>query len=344
MAEVGFFPKYEQKENRVTNYTLLLFKQIYNESPSLFQEFIENLLADECKNINVGVKFTQQEGYSCKKGKSIIDGVIRQMPFAIFIETKNRDWFHENQLERHINNLKQQQGQKIFLALANFDGLAEEQELFENLKRNYSDETLIIKNLEFENLKIALDIVSQNINSEILLTMINEYEHFLSDSDLLPTWKYRLDVVNCAKSKQDVLERKLYICPEAYGQYKHARAKYFGIYENKNVNYIAEIKAVCTSDYDEETKRYNIGVTWFDRDNYEESEILKEAEKKSKLYCWDEPLQMFLLNNFKENINFKKDSAGGMFVSKIYFNFDSNIKNIEDLTQTIQNQNWSKFQ
>lgn len=24
MAEVGFFPKYEQKENRVTNYTLLV--------------------------------------------------------------------------------------------------------------------------------------------------------------------------------------------------------------------------------------------------------------------------------------------------------------------------------
>ena len=344
MTEVGFFPKYEQKENRVTNYTLLLFKQIYNENPSLFQEFIENLLADECKNINVGVKFTQQEGYSCEKGKSIIDGVIRQMPFEIFIETKNSDWFNENQLERHINNLKQQYGQKVFLALANFDGLANEQKLFESLKSNYSNENLIIKNLEFEDLKFALNTVAKSIKSEILLTMIKEYEHFLSDSDLLPTWKYRLDVVNCAKSKQDVLERQLYICPEAYGQYKHARAKYFGIYENKNVNYIAEIKAVCTSNYDEETKKYKIGVSWFDRDNYEEKEILKEAEEKSKSYCWDEPLQMFLLNNFRDNINFSKDSPGGLFGSKTYFNFESNIKNIDDLTATIQNQNWSKFQ
>ena len=40
MAEVSFFPKYEQKENKVTNYTLLILRQIYNESPSLFQEFI----------------------------------------------------------------------------------------------------------------------------------------------------------------------------------------------------------------------------------------------------------------------------------------------------------------
>ncbi len=40
MAEVGFFPKYGQKENKVTNYTLLVLRQLYNESPNLFQEFI----------------------------------------------------------------------------------------------------------------------------------------------------------------------------------------------------------------------------------------------------------------------------------------------------------------
>lgn len=343
MAEVGFFPKYEQKENRVTNYTLLLFKQIYNENPTLFQEFIENLLADECKDINVGVEFSQQEGFNCEKGKSIIDGVIRQVPFEIFIETKNTDWFYENQLERHINNLMQQQGQKIFLALANFDGLANEQKLFEELKHIYSNEKLIIKNLEFEELKFALDKIAADIKSEILSTMIEEYEQFLSDSDLLPTWKYRLDVVNCAKSKEDVMCRQLYLCPEARGAYKHARAKYFGIYENKNVNCIAEIKAVCTYDYDEQTKQTQIAVSWFDRDNYKEEDILKEAKEKSQ-YCCGEPRQMFLLTNFKENINFKKDSAGGMFGSKIYFNFDSNIKNIDDLTTAIRNQNWSKFQ
>ena len=341
MAEVGFFPKYEQKENRVTNYTLLLFKQIYNENPGLFQEFIENLLAEECKNINVGVQFTQQESYFCEKGKSIIDGVIKQLPFEIFIETKNSNWFHKDQLERHVNNLKQLPGQKVLLALANFDGLVDEKNLFENLKKDYSDEQLIIKTIEFETLKIAIDEIAKNINSEILSTMVKEYEQFLSDSDLLPTWKYRLDVVNCAKSKEPFIERELYVCPEARGAYKHARSKYFGIYENKNVNHIAEIKAVCAYEYDEQTKKSKINISWFDN-QYNEKEILNEAETKKE--AWTESRQMFLLTNFKENINFRKDSAGGMFGSKIYFNFDSNIKNIDDLTKTIQNQNWSKFQ
>lgn len=89
MTEVSFFPKYEQKENKVTNYTLLVLRQIYNESPNLFQSFIIDLLADEGRNINIGVNFLQQVGYSCERGNSIIDGVIQQLPFQIFIETKN---------------------------------------------------------------------------------------------------------------------------------------------------------------------------------------------------------------------------------------------------------------
>ena len=123
MTEVSFLPKYEQKENKVTNYTLLVLRQIYNESPNLFQSFIIDLLADEGRNINIGVNFLQQVGYSCERGNSVIDGVIQQLPFQIFIETKTTDWFYNDQLERHIENLLNFNGQKIFIALANFDGL-----------------------------------------------------------------------------------------------------------------------------------------------------------------------------------------------------------------------------
>ena len=342
MSEVGFFPKYEQKENRVTNYTLLLLKQIYNESPNTFQELIVNLLSGDCNDINVGVNFSQQEGFSCEKGKSIIDGVIRQLPFDIFIETKNSDWFYQNQLERHIENLLKQNGKKVFIALANFDGLSKEQKLFEDIKQKYSNNNdLTIVNIEFEDLKKALDDISNKIKSEVLSIMLKEYEQFLNENDLLPTWKYRLDVVNCAKSQKDVKERLLYICPEAKGAYKHARAKYFGIYENKAVNFIAEIKAVCNVNYD--NGKHEIDISWWDRENYSKEEILQEAHEKS-VYCWDEPLQMFLLGNFKDNVNFIKDSSGGMFGSKIYFNFNSNIKNLNDLVDKIQNKNWSEFQ
>ena len=164
MTEVSFFPKYEQKENKVTNYTLLVLRQIYNESPNLFQSFIIDLLADEGRNINIVVNFLQQVGYSCERGNSIIDGVIQQLPFQIFIETKTTDWFYNDQLERHIENLLNFNGQKIFIELANFDGLKEESKAFDAIKEKYKDEKdLIITKVEFEQLKYALENISDRI-------------------------------------------------------------------------------------------------------------------------------------------------------------------------------------
>ena len=81
------------------------------------------------------------------------------MPFEIFIETKNTDWFYENQLERHINNLMQQQGQKIFLALANFDGLANEQKLFDLY---YIKNTRVFQ-APSVNLRNKLKLISQRV-------------------------------------------------------------------------------------------------------------------------------------------------------------------------------------
>lgn len=336
MAEVGFFPKYEQKENKVTNYTLLMLKQLYNESPKLFQEFIVNLIKDNKNNIDVGVNFWQQKGFECDNGKSILDGVISQSGFTIFIETKLSDWFYSDQLERYLSNIMQHDGKKIFLTLCNFDG--QKSEVFEQFMKEYRDSNnVIFAYFDFGNFIDILENLKSKITSELFLQMLDEFEEFLDSENLLPTWKYRLDVVNCAKSKNEVKERLLYLCPEAKGPYKHARSKYFGIYDNKKVDCIAEIKAVCTIDEDK-----NIKISWYDN-AYSELDILKEAEEKIE-YCWDEPLQMFLLTNFKENLNFYKNSKGGMFGSKKYFNFDNTIKDIDDLTNLLKDKPWSEFQ
>ncbi len=65
-----------------------------------------------------------------------MDGVIKQEPFAIFVETKTSDWFYDNQLNRHIENLLNIQGQKVF-GTANFDGLKNESKAFSDIKDKY---------------------------------------------------------------------------------------------------------------------------------------------------------------------------------------------------------------
>lgn len=337
MSEIGYFPKYSQKENQVTNYTLLVLKQLYTESPTLFQEFIEGLLAGEGKNINVGVSFAQQECYTCSAGKSIMDGVIKQEPFAIFVETKTSDWFYDNQLNRHIENLLNIQGQKVFLALANFDGLKNESKFFAETKDKYKDcKDLIIKNIEFEEFLLA--IKELNVKSEMLINMIAEYELFLNDSDLLPTWKYRLDVVNCAVSENDIKKYGVYVCPEAKGAYKHVRSKYFGIYGSKKVDTIAEIKGVCEVD-----ENQNVSASWFNSDMTTREELISIVKTKTDAFPDFRPIQVFVLDNFRDGINFEKDSPGGMFGSKKYFNFNNKIKNIDELEGLISNQAWNDF-
>lgn len=337
MAEVGFFPRYGQNENIVTNYTLLVLKQLYNESPKLFQEFITNLIKDDENYIDVGVSFWQQKGFECDNGKSILDGVIMQDAFTIFIETKLSDWFYSEQLKKHLANLVSFDGKKIFLALSNFDG--QRSEVFEQFMKDYRDtKDVIISYFDFGNFIDILKNIKTNIKSEQLLTLFDEFEEFLYSQDLLPTWKYRLDVVNCAKTKDFVKSNFVYTCPNAKGAYKHLRSRYFGIYENKKVDTIAEIQGVCVVD-----ENNNIEVSWWDNDKCNNFELIDKTKNLIHKIPEYRPAQVFLLDNFRDNINFYKDTRGGMFNSKIYFNIDDKVKDIEDLVKLIQNKSWSNY-
>ena len=79
-----------------------------------------------------------------------------------------------------------------------------------------------------------------------------------------------------------------------------------------------------------------------------EAELTKikkmSSVEEKKNYVPHFPMQMFLLTNFKEDLNFYKNSKGGMFGSKIYFNFDNTIKDIDDLANQIKDKPWSEFQ
>src|SRR5687768_2206527 len=112
---ISLFSGYEQKENRVTNYVLLVLKLVYEESPLLLGEILSALVGQDMGG-EVGVVFRQQE----KKGKSIPDGLIVQRPFSVYIETKSWDWFYDEQIAAHLEGLDATgPGMKILLALSN---------------------------------------------------------------------------------------------------------------------------------------------------------------------------------------------------------------------------------
>lgn len=339
--EISLFADYSQQENRVTNYCGVMMKMLYEESPSRFEEFLATILQPDY-NLSVGTKFMQQVKKT--KGRdeqsSIPDLVIAQQSFEIFFEVKTSDWFYGDQIERHSQGFTSQTEHKILFLLSNFEQSergTREKELrtrFQSYRKSAEEQGIKILTLSFEELLAALEKVCV---SEPLRRYLEEFEQFLDRNSLLPTWKYLLDVVNCAGSMQQI-EQGFYACPNTGGSYRHKRAKYFGAYANKNVSKIFDIKAVIIISPDSDE-----GVLVWKNDESAESDLTSLARKKFDSTTLQESYQVFLLENGRD-IEFKKDSKGGLFGSKIYFNdIAKDCKDISELANKLNGQVWSSF-
>ena len=103
-----YFQRYSQRENVVTNNTLLLFSRLYAHNPYSLATFI-----NECLNIpfDIGVSFAQQT----PSQHSTPDGLISQTSFKIVIETKLDENYDPDQLERHLSTFNNEEHQILLL-------------------------------------------------------------------------------------------------------------------------------------------------------------------------------------------------------------------------------------
>lgn len=303
---VSLFSGYRQSENRTTNYCLLLLRMVYEENPKFLADVISALVNEEVAD-QVGVRFSQQE----RRGASVPDGLIVQRSFSIYIETKNFDWFYDEQLERHLEELaKDTSEKKVLLALGNFES--------SDVSRFHSIDTLCreryrndvwFRAISFEDFVNAIQKLPLPKN---LMDAVSEFRGYLDEQGLLPQWQQWMDVVNCAGLPEDVLEGNVYMCPAQSGPYSHARCRYFGMYRNKTVERVAEIRAVVDVE--------DAGVAdlkWSNTDE-PESDLKALAIEKVRLLRDEYPTRVFLLGALHET-SFEKDSPGGMLASKMYF-------------------------
>lgn len=349
--KTSFFTTYDQKENRVTNYCLLMLNQLYNYSPLLFNQILSNL-TDE---LNFGVNFYQQQGINTKKGKQIADGIISQEPITIYVETKNFDWFYNNQIEGYLENLKNKNGKKFLLLLSNFDNTMEKINNRKNeIEQKYENDEIHIYPINFIDLYQEILHISNNIQNDMFIYMLNDFETFLLHENLLPIWKYRLDVVRTGTTMSENLKHNCYSCPFDNGTWKHKQAKYMGLLaQGKILKTIAEIDGVVDITKDNDSSKLHIDIEY---SNIEDKISLinrarnimtdmnyygqKELEKKG--------LRLFLLSKITPlSKGFEKDSLGGRLPGKKYINLAKNWnnkpENISDVVNLIDGSRWSYF-
>ena len=145
--DISLFSGYSQKENRTTNYCLLVLRMLYEENPKLLDEALD-VLTDGRTAGHVGVRFRQQQ----RVGASVPDGVIVQAPFALYVETKNFDWFYDAQLENHLAGLDAEPGLKVLLALSNFETTDGRFARIEALCRDQYEDRIAFAAVTFEDL------------------------------------------------------------------------------------------------------------------------------------------------------------------------------------------------
>ena len=206
-------------KNRVFRQPL---RTLYEEDTKLLGEVLSTLVGENIGDY-IGVKFYQQ----VRRESGVPDGLIIQRSFTLYIETKNFDWFYDEQLENHLDALsKESEGTKVLIALGNFDLSAPDR--FENIQRICQKKykgSIYFAAVSFDDLiqsLEALEHVTKNLSD-----IISDFRNYLDECGLLPSWKRWLDVVNCAVFPEEVQEGNVYMCPTTGGVYNHKRCQFF---------------------------------------------------------------------------------------------------------------------
>ena len=329
---IRLFPTYSQKENQTTNHCLLILKMLYEENPKFLSEALSTLLGESFSG-NVGVQFAQQ-----KRGReSVPDGEISQEPFSIFIETKLGNNFDKWQLLAHLETLKVKKGQRVLLALGNFDHDPPSDPNFPEVEDKAKSYDIAFAAISFEQLlqAIKLPYLSKN-----LVDAVSDLGEYFDENDLLPSWRYRLDVINCKMSFQSVLQHKIYSCPAKGGSYSHRRSLYFGTYRNKCVEHIAQIEAIV----DLESEHDLSSLVW-KNNNKSKGELIQTALERYKQAGGSfYPARVFILGDLFLT-NFQKTTSGGMQVSKQYFDIGKlKVIDAKDLATKLNGRNWDNYE
>lgn len=334
--EISLFSGYNQKENRHTNYCLLLLKQLYEENPGFLSEALDGITGGEGDSI-IGVQFRQQQ----KHENTVPDGVITQQPFTLFIETKDSDWFYNDQLESHLDALDDEYvGQKVLIALSKFsDGYEGRFEDVEELCRERYEGRVVFSALSFEEFleAVRVDGLPKNLKDTI-----DELERYMDSENLLPDWKYKLDVCNCVNSLEGQYQHKVYICPATGGSYSHKRCRYFGAYKNKQAQAVAEILGVVELNSKDPSEA---NIQWRNTEDLTDEELIEMAIERKYAFWPDrvEDARVFVLGEIHDT-SFRKDSKGGMLGSKRYFNIDSlGVNNAAELADALDGMGWSEL-
>lgn len=327
MSNLHFFQRYSQEENVVTNNTLRLFGQVYNDDPGRLETLLETVV--DGISLDLELQMTQQE----KGTASVPDGALYQPSLRIVIETKRSSSFSKDQLERHLKTFEDEKQKVLLLLTPETPG----ENSLNKIDQTAEKEDIVFGAVTFSDLIDAL-IGEGNIVSEYetdLRSIVEDYQSFCSEENLLPEDDV-LRAVPCGRTHELNAEYDLYYMPASRGYRSH---QYVGIYYDKSIRYIGKLTQEV------EVERVNGQLTG-------ETEDLSEKQREDLHEVMDQKpgletgLRFFLVDEFFPT-DFSKESKHGMRGAQ-YFSLrnvldldkSENLPSVEEVASRLKQEDW----
>ena len=244
--KIHYFQRYHSKENVATANTMLLLSRLYSYSSDKFFRFLKSEYFSD--RFEPEIVFTVQE----KSEESVPDATITQEGFKIVVETKMSDWFHSDQLLRHLKSFKEERN-KVLITIAPELMAKDKKAKFEEQLREYNenhDYPVIHINTTFELLAEAVQGVIDDRDYEMQDVLDDYLNYCYNDSLILvpDSWKWMR--VQLAGTTFDFnIRQKLYYDDIDRGFRAH---DYLGLYKEKSVRAIGRITDIITAVLEED--------------------------------------------------------------------------------------------
>jgi hypothetical protein len=334
MTDVHYFPRYSQRENVITNNTLLLLLRLYDHSRAKFATFLEELCGTDTPfAAGLGLQFKQQRGTAA----TVVDGFLAQEAVKIVVETKRvTEQFHLKQLEGHLGAFKAETHKVLLLLSPSSDGVNEK--LLAQMRELALDRGVTVVPASFQGIVDAAQS-SLSEHDEDMRALVEDFASFCASESLLPRAMYTLFAPPCRKSLADNLEYRLYYCPASR---KIRPAAYLGLYAEKVVRHIGQIarEVACDVDVKRGTARPRDGKTI----TPDEEKRIVGATTSAFDHGWDvsHGCKFFLCDELLPTA-FTKTSSGGI-MGRRYFDLEKLLgtmpASVAELAKALHGREW----
>lgn len=241
MAGISYFQRYSQRENHVTNNTLLVLRHLYQTASGKLEQVVRELVGQEA--VNLGLTFHQQTRGSA----SVPDGLISQAPFRLYFETKLGPSLDRDQILRHIESIADDRtpasGEAFLVGLSTESMPAAEREALGAMAKAQG---VVFAATTFAELVAALDAACAP-HDVALRAVLDDFTEFLASENLLFQSDDWMLVVPCGISLAD--NQRFGVYYDGVDRPKRSPCAFLGAYSEKAIRLVGRVTAVLTCRY-----------------------------------------------------------------------------------------------